>query len=356
LVGARFSKDEILMNMKPLVTVMIATKDRHEDLAMTVQDLTRQDYPRLEMVVIDDGSTPAIESIVKEAWPDARIIRHDTNRGQNVRRNEGFRLAKGKYILHLDDDCSPLAANAISLSVKYMESNPHCAGIAFSIMSGKEMADNLCIFGAVAGNSVSFVGAAAFFRSKSLKETAGYRDIYFSAGEEEELSLQLLKRGWSLSYRPEIVAHHRCSPMNRNRPATWKRALRNNLWTILIHCRMSRIAVEVGWKVTLGAWDALRLQRGRLYIEALAEAFKGAGTIWKLRDPLDSLSSRRYDALRAYGVLPYEMFDSPPSMGWGIFKRWTKRWRERHRERSIFLRRLAVGRGKNPTRERDLSK
>jgi hypothetical protein len=119
---------------------------------------------------------------------------------------------------------------------------------------------------------------------------------------------------------------------------------------------MSRIAVEVGWKVTLGAWDALRLQRGRLYIEALAEAFKGAGTIWKLREPLDSLSSRRYDALRAYGVLPYEMFDTPPSMGWGIFKRWTKRWRERNRGRFIRLKRLAVEHRDNSTRERDLSK
>jgi len=41
---------------RPLITVLIATKDRPDDLRRTLCDLRRQDYPSVEMIVIDDGS------------------------------------------------------------------------------------------------------------------------------------------------------------------------------------------------------------------------------------------------------------------------------------------------------------
>jgi GT2 family glycosyltransferase len=319
------------MGNKPLVTIMIATKDRHEDLALTVSDLLRQDYPNLELIVIDDASTPPIAPIVREYLADARIVRHERNCGQNVRRNEGSRLASGKYILSLDDDCSPVNVNAISLSVEYLEATPECAGITYFVWNGRELPAKLDNLAIGPGNCLSHLAGASMFRRDALVETAGYREMFVSGEEEQELSLQLLKRGWRFSYRPEILAHHRCSLRNRNRSSTWKRSLRNSIWTILIHYPLSRIPVEVVWKVTVGVCDAIRLKRGRQFFEALAEAIEGAGTVWKLRDPLDPLSLRRCDALRAYGVLPYGMFERPPAQRWQNFMRCAKRWRNKLR-------------------------
>jgi GT2 family glycosyltransferase len=344
------------MSKRPLVTIMIATKDRHEDLEETLRDLRRQDYPSLEMIVIDDASTPPIESIVRNHWPEARVVRHESSRGQSARRNEGFKLSSGKYILHLDDDCAPVNADGISRSVDYMESTQHCAGIAYRIWNGKQMPDTVLTSVIAPGNCLTYIGAAAFLRTAALEETSGYRESFFGYVEEKELSLQLLKRGWSLSFRPEIVAHHRYSPRNRSKPTVWKWSLRNNLWTILIHCPMSRIPVEVVWKITVGAWDAFRLRRGRLFIQALAETIKGAGTVWKLRDPLDPLSLRRYDALRAYEVLPYPMFENPPPRKWAVFKRWAGRWPSRLREGSFYSKSKNLGRGQFPTHEHELKK
>ena len=116
------------MKNKALVTVMISTRDRHEDLTVTVRDLRLQDYPNPGDACYRRCSTPPIEHIVKDHWPDALIIHSEDSRGCVVRRNEGFRLAKGKYILEIDDDCSLVAPDAISLSVSYMEANPRFAG------------------------------------------------------------------------------------------------------------------------------------------------------------------------------------------------------------------------------------
>jgi GT2 family glycosyltransferase len=310
------------MSLNPLVTIMIATSDRHAELAATLCAMRRQDYQSVEMIVIDDASTPPINPIVERYWPEARLIRHEINRGQSARRNEGFRLANGEYILQLDDDCSLPAADGISMSVAYMERTPDCAGIVYRNLQGDELlADVTSEKGP--GNCVTFVGAAVFLRKASLQETAGYRESFIGA-EEEELSLQLLKRGWSLSYRPEIAALHLCSLRNRNWPIRWKLTLRNNLWTILIHCPISRIPLEAGWKIAVAARDAFGRQRGRLFYEALVEAVKGVGNVWKLRDPLDRLSLRRYDALRAYGVLPYAIFQDPPAHNWTSLRLWAK--------------------------------
>jgi GT2 family glycosyltransferase len=316
------------MIFKPLVTIMIATRDRRRDLAVTLQAMRRQDYENREMIVIDDASAPPVELVVRQYWPEARLIRHETNRGQSARRNEGFRLAKGKYILQLDDDCSLLEADGISRSVEYMEGASGCAGIVYRDLQGSEMRAAPA-WGEEAGNCVTFIGAAVFLRKTSLQETAGYRESFIGA-EERELSLQLLKRGWSLSYRPEIAALHLCSLRNRNWPIRWKLTLRNNLWTILIHSPISRMPLEAGWKIAAAARDAIRLQRGRLFYEALAEAVKGLREMWKNRDPLDRLSLRRYDALRAYGVLPYAMFQNPPAPNWASLRLWAA-----HRGRSV---------------------
>ena len=95
-----------------LVSVLIATKDRPDDLRRTLHELHRQDYRHLEMIVIDDGSAATLEPIVREEWPQAVYVRHAESAGQCQRRSEGFQVAKGEYILQLDDDSSPVAREA----------------------------------------------------------------------------------------------------------------------------------------------------------------------------------------------------------------------------------------------------
>jgi len=344
------------MNDMPLVSIMIATRIRHEDLSITLKELCRQNYKNLEVIVIDDASTPSINSIVLMYWPEAHILSHTKNSGQNIRRNEGFKVAKGKYILHLDDDCSPVNSDAISKSVFYMESSDRCAGIAYYVWNGKSFPNNIDTRYIVSGNCQSYLGAAVLLRKSAIDETCGYRDIFAHTGEEEELSLQLLKRGWNISYRPEIVAHHRYSTQNRSKPNVWKYALRNRLWTILLHMPMPRLFIEIVWKLFVGFWDAFRLRRMALYYNAVLESIIGISEIWKLRDPLDKVQLRRYDYLRAYGVLPYDLFEDPPSMRFTYLIRWAKRWPNRLREGSFYSKKSNLGYGEYPTHEHELER
>jgi glycosyltransferase involved in cell wall biosynthesis len=101
----------------PLVTVLTATFNRRALLGRLHADLCAQTYPRLEWVVVDDGSTDGTMDDVR-VWTQQtalaiRAVRQD-NAGKHVALNTGIREARGEYVLIIDSDdrCPPDAVEA----------------------------------------------------------------------------------------------------------------------------------------------------------------------------------------------------------------------------------------------------
>lgn len=92
---------------KDFVSVIITTKNRADLLSRCISSVRNQTYTNLEIIIVDDCSVDATEEIViglqKE---DKRIhyIKNETPSGANVSRNQGIKLARGRFIAGLDDD------------------------------------------------------------------------------------------------------------------------------------------------------------------------------------------------------------------------------------------------------------
>ncbi len=91
---------------QPLVSVVIPTFNRAYCLQRTLHSVLSQTYSRLEVIVVDDGSTDNTrELVLGRSGADPRIrYEYQTNRGVSAARNLGFRLARGEYIALLDSD------------------------------------------------------------------------------------------------------------------------------------------------------------------------------------------------------------------------------------------------------------
>ncbi|GAB4392700.1 MAG: hypothetical protein Tsb0032_09320 [Kiloniellaceae bacterium] len=89
----------------PLVSVVIPTYNRQAELQRAVDSVLAQDYPALEIVVVDDASTqPATLDLPAAARPLVRTIVLPRNGGGATARNAGVDAARGELVAFLDSD------------------------------------------------------------------------------------------------------------------------------------------------------------------------------------------------------------------------------------------------------------
>ncbi len=91
------------MKQQPLISVVIPFFKGEPFIAETLESVLSQDYPRLEIIVANDGS-PAGSLRALDPFAGRIAIISQENKGQAAARNAGIRLAKGPLIALLDQD------------------------------------------------------------------------------------------------------------------------------------------------------------------------------------------------------------------------------------------------------------
>lgn len=87
----------------PLVSVIIPVYNGAAFLSEAVGNVLSQQYPALEIIVVDDGSTDDIEEAIRELPVDVRYFRQN-NSGAASARNRGIKDTSGEFIAFLDVD------------------------------------------------------------------------------------------------------------------------------------------------------------------------------------------------------------------------------------------------------------
>lgn len=89
----------------PSVTVVIPAYNAGQTLHRALESVWRQDWPDLEVIVVDDASTDDTREVVScHSRPGLRMITLAQNRGECGAMNEGIAAATGELIAFLDAD------------------------------------------------------------------------------------------------------------------------------------------------------------------------------------------------------------------------------------------------------------
>jgi len=102
----------------PLLSVVVPVFDVEDYLPAALDSVLAQTHARLEVVVVDDGSTDSSGAVADDyAARDERVrVVHTANHGLGAARNEGLRHARGELVAFLDsDDAVPATAYATLL-------------------------------------------------------------------------------------------------------------------------------------------------------------------------------------------------------------------------------------------------
>ncbi|HET9830087.1 MAG TPA: glycosyltransferase [Vicinamibacterales bacterium] len=114
------------MTTPPLVSVVIPCFNQSQYLRGALQSVHAQDWPAIESIVVDDGSTDETSAVAR-AHGATIVVRQD-NYGISAARNAGLRAAHGEYIVFLDAD-DELMPDAVRSGVEVLRRNQGVAGV-----------------------------------------------------------------------------------------------------------------------------------------------------------------------------------------------------------------------------------
>ena len=111
---------------KPLVSVVIPTRNRVDKLARCLESVFKSDLAELEVIVVDDASEKPVEEALSGSFPKVRFIRNDRRKLLSCSRNSGAAASKGDFLFFLDDD-NVIAPDAIRLLAETLGSSERVA-------------------------------------------------------------------------------------------------------------------------------------------------------------------------------------------------------------------------------------
>lgn len=91
------------MDEGPLVSIVIPCYNAEKYVGEAIESALGQTYPRIEVIVVDDGSTDRSLDVIKGFGDRIRWVT-GPNRGGSAARNRGIELARGEYLQFLDAD------------------------------------------------------------------------------------------------------------------------------------------------------------------------------------------------------------------------------------------------------------
>jgi len=140
------------MNEQPIDVSVITTTYNRAGLLPRAWDSLNGQTPSFEWIIADDASTDGTEEVVR-SFSDDRIvyIRHTENRGgPNAGRNWGTRIARGRYVVFLDDD-DELYPGSLADMVRRMDEADPRVGVALfqCVLAGGGRWDDRIVDGAI---------------------------------------------------------------------------------------------------------------------------------------------------------------------------------------------------------------
>ncbi|MCW3995286.1 MAG: glycosyltransferase [Candidatus Bathyarchaeota archaeon] len=204
----------------PYVTIGICVKDSEDTIAECLQSVIRSDYPEnsIELIVVDglsnDHTLDLCKNILKQS------IRHklisDEGKGLGFARQLVVNNANGKYICWVDGD-STITKNFIKVQVKFLEHNPS-VGVAIPVTFPKrksiiERLDGyrwlIPTLNAIKKGKIPYLAMqGACLPVKVISDAGGFNKTINSAGEDIDLFLRIIKKGYRIRANSKAFVYH----------------------------------------------------------------------------------------------------------------------------------------------------
>ena len=216
------------MPENPLVSVIVISYNGSDVIRGCLDTLLANDYPNFELLVVDNGSTDSLADIVKNDYPQVKLISFFPNRGYAGGMNEGLKAAKGEILIPFNDDTES-TPNLIREIVQPLQDYPDVGIVGCKILypdrktiqhaGGTFSVNGLTRhygYGEIdqgqydQSQEVDYVtGCAIAIRRKVFEQLGLYDDRYYPTYfEEVEFAYRARQAGFRIFYNSKAVLYH----------------------------------------------------------------------------------------------------------------------------------------------------
>jgi GT2 family glycosyltransferase len=323
----------------PLVSVIVVNWNGRECVGECLQSLSQQSFVDFEVILVDNGSTDgSIEYLQSHFTGFVRVLRNEKNLGFARGNNQGIKIARGKYIVLLNNDAKADRHWAEEL-VRAAEEDRQAGMLASKIylQGGQKIIDNVghLIYrdGLNRGRGRLEVdhgqfdqkeevlfpsGCAALYRVEMLEEIGLFDEDFFAYGDDTDLGLKGRLAGWKCLYVPQAIVHHRYSQSSG--PYSPLKAFyveRNRVWIAIKYFPLSLLLISpfyTLWRFLFQGYGALSgrgaagkfsqeyscWQLLQILLKAYISAIRGLPKMWEKRKEMKKLTRVSKEEIRGW--------------------------------------------------------
>ena len=242
-----------------VIGVVVLSYNKRADLLLALESVSRSDYPRLVVVVVDNASNDGSADAAQTRFPSVTVIRNPANLGAAGGRNTGWRHLRGSaacdYVVFLDDDAE-VTPTYFSAVAECFAAHPEAGIVAGKALTG--VGSGVIMSAGIAVNLYTgFVGDIGS-REKDVGQYDEPRDVLACGGfglavrasvfaqlggiderfnpygwEEVDFCLRAREAGYGIRYEPRAVLCHKGTRVGRRPKAEYERHKVRNYFTLL---------------------------------------------------------------------------------------------------------------------------
>ena len=210
-----------------------------------LQDCLRSVYAEtkgidFELIYVDNASTDGSAEMVRQEFPQVRIIQNTENKGFIRANNQGIEVARGRYVLLLNSDTVVLD-NAIAKTLQFADKHPRAAVVGCRVLNPDRSLQGNCfrfystlnmLFDALHLSSMFpnnrlfgrklyagwkydkprevdvVIGCFSLVRMEAIKQVGMMDEDFFVYGDDIDWCYRFVKAGWKVLFTPDAEIIH----------------------------------------------------------------------------------------------------------------------------------------------------
>lgn len=270
-------------NIRPTASVIIVNFNGRDLLDECLGSLQRQTFNNFEIIVVDNASSDGSVEFIRDRYPEVRVVQNAVNLGYGGGNNRGIEVAKGKYIVLLNNDTEtdPRWLGALVAAAESDEKTGMCASKIMNYYD-RDVFDNTGLLlyrdgigrgrgrlerdrGQYAESDEVFFpsGCAGLYRKAMLDEIGLFDEVLFLYLDDVDIGLRARLAGWKCFYAPEAVVFHKYSATTS--PYSPLKAFlleRNRIWIVFRYFPIPMIVASFWYALLRYCVQAYGVVRG----------------------------------------------------------------------------------------------